>query len=77
MTAQIYILTPTLYLAHWPALMDNNVNYTTTQRLVNHNMEHFNVKCTVLKGTVTKTGGENGNAKTMTVFNAINLTFSY
>lgn len=50
MTAQIYILTPTLYSAHrWPALMDNNVNYTTTERLVNHNMEHFNIKCTVLK----------------------------
>lgn len=50
MTTQIYILTPTLYSTHWrPALMDNKVNYTTMQRLVNHNMEHFNVKCTVLK----------------------------
>lgn len=44
MTAQIYISTLTLYSAHWPALMNNNVNYTTTQMLVNHNMEHFNLE---------------------------------
>lgn len=39
------------YLASWPALINNSVNCTSTQRLANHNIYIIYIS---IKGTVTK-----------------------